>query len=83
MKKFLILIPRVPGSAGENLCEKKASGITVKTVLKKVVPPILIDAQKYLRNRQYYIPISQRPLLMTNYQQYGQLGKTQLSIRVK
>lgn len=37
---------------GEKFVRKKSSGITVKTVLKKVVPPILIDAQNYLRNRQ-------------------------------
>lgn len=36
---------------GEKFVREKSSGITVKTVLKKVVPPILIDAQNYLRNR--------------------------------
>jgi len=51
MKKFLILIPPCSRLGRRKICEK-ASGITVKTVLKKVVPPILIDAQKYLRNRQ-------------------------------
>lgn len=36
---------------GENLMKENTSGITVKTVLKKLVPPILIDAGNYLRNK--------------------------------
>lgn len=36
---------------GEKLMKENTSGITVKTVLKKLVPPILIDAGNYLRNK--------------------------------
>ena len=35
----------------DKFVQKQPSGITVKTVLKKLVPPILIDTQNYLRNQ--------------------------------
>lgn len=37
---------------GEKLIKQNHSGNTVKTVLKKLFPPILIDAGNYLRNMQ-------------------------------
>lgn len=37
---------------GDKLVPENPSGIKFKTILKKLVPPILIDAQNYLRNRQ-------------------------------
>lgn len=37
---------------GEKLIQENPSGNTVKTVLKKLFPPILIDAGNYLRNMQ-------------------------------
>lgn len=37
---------------GEQLMKETPSGITVKTILKKLIPPILIDAQNSMRNMQ-------------------------------
>lgn len=37
---------------GEQLVQENPSLITVKTVLKKLIPPILIDTQNYLKNRK-------------------------------
>jgi Rps23 Pro-64 3,4-dihydroxylase Tpa1-like proline 4-hydroxylase len=36
---------------GDKLVEENSSVITVKTVLKQLIPPILIDARNYLKNR--------------------------------
>jgi hypothetical protein len=37
---------------GEDIKEEKSSEITVKTILKKLIPPILIDARNYLTNKK-------------------------------
>ncbi len=36
---------------GDKLVEENTSGITVKTVLKQLIPPILFNARNYLKNR--------------------------------
>ncbi|HEY9890548.1 MAG TPA: 2OG-Fe(II) oxygenase [Candidatus Sericytochromatia bacterium] len=36
---------------GEEIKEEKASGLTAKTLLKKLIPPILIDARNALKNK--------------------------------
>lgn len=37
---------------GDKLVQENYSRITVKALLKKLIPPILIDTQNYLKNRQ-------------------------------
>jgi Rps23 Pro-64 3,4-dihydroxylase Tpa1-like proline 4-hydroxylase len=39
---------------GEKFLQKKPSGVAVKAVLKKLFPPILIDARNYLGNMQQF-----------------------------
>jgi len=37
---------------GEQLMQENSSAITGKTLLKKLIPPVLIDARNYLKNRK-------------------------------
>lgn len=39
---------------GEELTKEASSGVTVKTVVKKLIPPILIDARNSIRNMQQF-----------------------------
>ena len=40
--------------SGEKIGQKKPAGVAVKAVLKKLLPPILIDARNYLGNVQQF-----------------------------